>query len=306
MHRTTLIITFSLTLAAHTSAAPISTLAPHMRPLATAVSNAPASIATDVANITAGKLPDHKHNPDCEHIHNATHTRTSHDAADQNLTSGLPRGPTNKGAGLASTKPLANDPSPYPGFNASAYSHTGEYGDHHDHRYNTTITGDHNTTIIDATTNDATDGEIVDPRVREESESAGSSLNNHTNCHCARAAQRYNGTLGHEGNATHHNSSDYPSCTHTHPAHHHNATPTVPQRTHKRDTLPLLPRVDVTVCLGADCKDTEIVTAELGSIGELEGIHTKDGTRMAKRQDTEISYRDVARQLDGAMIAGGI
>ena len=258
-----------------------------MRPLSTVVSSAPVSNATGMANITAGKVPDHKHTPNCEHSHNATHNTTGHDA--QNMTSGT-KGLT-KGYGHAA-KALDN-PSPYPGFDASAYSHphavlahnhTGDYCNHPSH---------HNTTITDAT-----DGKIIHPRMFEES---ASSLHNHTKCQCAHPSHLYNGTHihhAHEYNGTH-NNSDY-SCTHTS---HGNGTG-VAEHSYKKDTL--VPRVDVTVCLGADCKDTKVVTADLSSAGELEGVHAKDGKRMAKRQDMEISYKDVARQMSGASIAGGM
>ena len=279
MHCNTLIITFGLTLAAHSSAAPLSELVADMRPLSTVVSSAPASTATGIANITAGKVPDRKHTPTCEHSHNASHTTTTSHGA-QNMTSGT-RGPT-KGYGRAA-KALGNPPSPYPGFNASAYSpphavlahnHTGDYCDHPSH-YNSTIT-------------DATDGKMIDPRMFD---ARASSLHNHTKCHCAHPSHLYNGTHTRhacEFNGTH-NNSDY-DCTHTS---HHNGTG-VPEYSYKRDTT-LVPRVDVTVCLGADCKSTKIVTADLSSAGQVEGVHAKDTKRMAKRRDTEISYEDVVR-----------
>lgn len=286
MHCNTLVITFGLTLIVYSSAAPLSELAPDMRPLSTVVSSAPVSTATGVANVTAGKVPDHKHTLNCEHSHNATHTTTGHDA--QNMTSGT-KGPT-KGYGRAA-RALGN-PSPYPGFNASAYSHphavvahnhTGDYCDHPSH---------HNTTITDAT-----DDKIIHPRMLNES---ASSLHNHTKCHCAHL---YNGTHTHhaqEFNGTHNIGNS--SCTHTS---HHNGTGVVEHSYTKKNTL--VPRVDVTVCLGADCKDTTLVTADLSSAGEVEGVHAKDdGSRRAKRRDTDISYQDVVRQMSGATIAGGI
>ena len=287
MHCNTLIITFGLTFAARTYAAPLSELVPDMRPLFTVVSRAPANTATGMANVTAGKVPDHKHSPNCEHSYNATHTTISHDA--QNMTSGT-KGPT-EGDGHAA-KVLGN-PSPYPDFNASAYSHphavlahnhTGDHCNHPSH---------HNTT-----TTDATYDKIIHPRMLNESTG---SLHNHTKCHCAHPSHLYNGTHphhAHEYNGTHNTGHD--SCTH---APHHNGTG-VAEHSHEKDTL--VPRADVTVRLGADCKATEVVTADLSSAGELEGVHAKDGKRRAKRQDTEISYQDVARQMSGATIAGGI
>ena len=287
MHCNALIITFGLTLAARTSAAPLSELVPDMRPLSTVVSSVPVSTATGTANITAGKVPDHKQAPNCEHSHNATHTTTGYDA--QNMTSGS-QGPT-KGYGDAD-KALGN-PSPYPDFNASGYSHphavlahnhTGDYCNHPSH---------HNTTITDATYDT-----VIHPRMLNES---ASSSHNHTECHCVHPSHIYNSTHTHHAqvyNGTHNNSNS--SCTH---ASHHNGTGVAE---HSDEERTLIPRVDVTVCLGADCKDTKVVTADLSSTGELEGLHAKDGKRMAKRQDTEISYEDVARQMSGATIAGGI
>lgn len=67
-----------------------------------------------------------------------------------------------------------------------------------------------------------------------------------------------------------------------------------------------MPRVDVTVCIGADCKESKIVTANVNSAGEVTGVDARHSRRMVKRRDTEISYKDVARQMSGGEIAGGV
>ncbi|KAM0804875.1 hypothetical protein BDR22DRAFT_885545 [Usnea florida] len=291
MHHNTLIIALGLTFAARTSAAPLSELAPDVRPLFTSVSSAPASTATGMAT---GKVPDHKHPPNCDHSHNAPHTTTSRDA--QNTTSGT-RATTTMGYGHAAK--TSGYPSPCPDANASADSHphavkplnrTGHYYCNHPSHLNTT------------TTTDATHDKMIHPRMLNES--AESLHNNHTDCHCLHHPSHLldNGTHSHhphEYNGTHHNITDYP-CTH---ASHHNGT-AVAEHSHEKPSL--IPRVDVTVCLTADCKTTEVVTADVSTAGQVQGVYAKNGRRAAKRRDMEREYRDVARQMDGVMIAGGI
>ena len=284
MHHNTLIIALGLTLAARTSAAPLSELAPDMRPIFTSVGSAPASTATGMANVTAGKVPDHKHTPNCEHSHNATHTTTSRDA--QTMTSGT-RG-TAKGYGHAAK--ASGNPSPYPDFNASAYSHphavsphnhTGDYCNHPSH---------HNTT-----TTNATHDKMIHPRMLNAS--AGS-LHNLTACHCVHPSHLNNGSHTHHAHEPH-NTTDHP-CT------HHNGT-AVPEHEHSYQKRTLTPSVDVTVCLAPDCSDTTVVSADLSSAGRLQGTHAKIGRQAAaKRLDMDVEYVDVARQMDGATIAGGI
>ncbi|KAF6226785.1 hypothetical protein HO173_012289 [Letharia columbiana] len=80
-----------------------------------------------------------------------------------------------------------------------------------------------------------------------------------------------------------------------------------PRRPDKR-SVPMTPRVDVTVCLGAECRDTAVVTADVDGAGELTGVvvGAKDGGRLGRRQEMDFSYEEVARQMSGAGIAGGV
>lgn len=51
------------------------------------------------------------------------------------------------------------------------------------------------------------------------------------------------------------------------------------------------------------------MTAEVDSAGELTGVVAKKGERgvvVLERRDGEMSYEDVARQMSGAGIAGGM
>ena len=69
----------------------------------------------------------------------------------------------------------------------------------------------------------------------------------------------------------------------------------------------MVPEVDVTVCLGAGCKATELVRAKVNDSGRLSGVgakNSKDG--VIRRQDTGLSYEEFARQMSGARIAGGM
>lgn len=77
----------------------------------------------------------------------------------------------------------------------------------------------------------------------------------------------------------------------THPAHHKKS---------------VFPRIDVTVCLGAECQESKVVTADVDSAGTLMGMNIQNSKRIVEGQDREISYEDVARQMSGALIAGGI
>ena len=88
----------------------------------------------------------------------------------------------------------------------------------------------------------------------------------------------------------------------THPIHYKGTIPTG----HSYNKKSVSPRVDVTVCLGADCQESEVVTANVNSAGDLTGINVKNSKRMVKGQDREISYEDIARQMSGARIAGGM
>ncbi len=60
------------------------------------------------------------------------------------------------------------------------------------------------------------------------------------------------------------------------------------------------------VCLGGDCKDSTEVTANLDGAGQLTGIEAKNSKGIVGRQDTELTYEDIARQMSGARVAGGM
>lgn len=216
MHSTSPFLALGFALAVTTGAAPLTKLAPPMRPIVTVVSVVPASTATGVANVNAGEVPNHKHTPNCEHDYSAGHKKTirnAHNSTTENKDHATER----KDDAAKAT----GNPSLYPSSNANSYTHP------HAH--------------------------------------------SHTGYHC------------------------------THPSHRNGTT-----AGHSYDKKSKIPRVDVTVCLGADCKDSKVVTANMNSAGELTGVDAKNSKRMVKRQDTEISYEDVARQMSGARIAGGM
>ncbi|CAF9937464.1 MAG: hypothetical protein ALECFALPRED_007257 [Alectoria fallacina] len=298
MRSTTLFLAFGFALAATTSAAPLSQLTPSMRPSFTVVSRVDASTATGVANVTAGESPKHEHTPECEHNYNGKHNVTSHYT--HNLDS--------EGKGNATeaedhaTKAMGN-PLPYPGINASAYAHPHTVQAHKH-------TGDycnqpfHNST----TTTGASYDKIIHPRMPN---AEMPRAHNHTGYYCTHPSH-HNGTSAPHGYKYHdkklmgpnsdetHNHTGY-SCTH--PLHHNGTTTTIGHSYEKKSAIP---SVDVTVCLGADCKESKVVTANVDSAGELTGIDAKDSKRQVKRQVSEMSYEDVARQMSGARIAGGI
>lgn len=221
-----------------------------MRPLFTVVSRVHASTATGVANFTAGEFPKHKHTPDCEHHYSAKPNITT--LHTHNLTSEANgHAPQGKDDAAKTT----GNPSPYPGFNASAYAHPHAIQAHNHTKEDCNHPSHHNNTATSATYD-----KIIHPTM----------LN-------ARADSSRNSPGHYIGTRTHHGG----------------------------DEKSLIPRVDVTVCLGADCKDSKVVTANVNSAGDLTGVDAKDSKGMVKRQDTEISYEEVARQMSGAGIAGG-
>ena len=119
------------------------------------------------------------------------------------------------------------------------------------------------------TSTGATHDKIIHPKIPNAS---AESTHNHTGYHC------------------------------THPIHYNGTIPTG----HSYNKKSVSPRVDVTVCLGAHCQESEVVTANVNSAGDLTGINVKNSKRMVKGQGREISYEDIARQMSGAPIAGGM
>lgn len=87
-----------------------------------------------------------------------------------------------------------------------------------------------------------------------------------------------------------------------HPSHRNRTTIT---RDHDYDKRSV-GEIDVTVCFGADCKRPELVTAKVNDVGKLTEIEAKNSQGKVRREDTAFSYEDVARQMSGARIAGGV
>ena len=140
------------------------------------------------------------------------------------------------------------------------------------------------------------------------------------------SAQAHNHTGYHCGHPSHHNMTatdatyDEPShpekvnastdSSHTHSgdrcAHpsHRNGTS---RASHDYDKRSVVREVDVTVCLGADCKATEHITAKVDDSDRLTGVTAKNSNNgVIRRQDTGLSYEDLVRQMSGARIAGGV
>ncbi len=247
MYSTTFVLALGFTLAVLSSAAPVSERASTRRSLFTPVCcQENPNNNTGVANVTVGGFPDHKHNPDCEHKYNTT------------------KGQATEGNDHA-TKTMGN-PSPYQGFNASAYvhphaiqghNHTGDHCSHPSH---------HNTTSTDATYDNQIHSKMLN--------ASADSSHTHTGSYCS------------------------------HPSHHNGSTTTG----HSYDKKSVIPRVDITVCMGADCKDSTTVKANVNEAGVVTGVDAgkSKSKRMGEGQDREISYEDVARQMSGGEIAGGV
>ena len=257
MHPTSLLLALGFALATG-NAAPLSNPTPTMHPLFTVVSRIPESTASEVANATAGKSPNHKHTPDCKHNSNVNHNSTANPA--QNSTT-EDKSHAMEGEDLGSQS--LGDPSPYPGFNASshdrphtvqAHNHTGCYRKDPCHSNST-----------------ATDAVYEKTAYSEKVKASGDSLHTHTGYRCA------------------------------HPS-HRNGTTTGDNSYDKRSVS----GIDVTVCLGAACKDSELVTAKVNDAGKLTEIETKNSKRIVRREDRAFSYEDLTRQMSGAHIAGGL
>ena len=86
-----------------------------------------------------------------------------------------------------------------------------------------------------------------------------------------------------------------------HPS-HRNGTTTQDHGYDKRS----VGEIDVTACLGADCKRPELVTAKVNDVGKLAEIEAKNSKSIFRREDTAFSYEEVAEQMSGARIAGGV
>lgn len=155
--------------------------------------------------------------------------------------------------------------SPYPGFNASAYAHPHAVQErNHTGRYCNNHPSHHNTTATDAT-----DAKMLHSKMLNTSKD---SFHNHTEFDC------------------------------THPSHHNGTTTTIAEHGHEKKSV--VPEIEVTVCLGTDCKDSELMTANMD--GKVTGVEVKNSKRKVRRQDTEISYEEVAREMAGARVAGGM
>lgn len=133
---------------------------------------------------------------------------------------------------------------------------------------------------------------------------------NHTSEYCNHPSHHNSTSIGATHGKTTHpkmlNASAESTHNHTgyhcnHPIHYNGTNPTG----HNYEKKSVSPRVDVTVCLGADCQESEVVTASVNSAGDLTGINVKNGKRMVKDHKREFAYKDIARQMSGAQIAGG-
>ena len=135
---------------------------------------------------------------------------------------------------------------------------------------------------------------------------------NHTGYHCAYPSHHNRtatdatydqATYPEKVNASRNSSHTHTGNRCAHPS-HHNGTRTA---RHDYDERSMVPEVNVTVCLGAECKATELVTAKVDDSGRLTGIRAQNGNNgVVRRQDTDLSYEDIARQMSGARIAGGV
>ena len=68
-----------------------------------------------------------------------------------------------------------------------------------------------------------------------------------------------------------------------------------------------MPEDDVRGCMGANCKNSlKAVTAEMVKAGKWTGTEAETSQGIARGQDTKMAYEDVARELSGARIAGGM
>lgn len=156
--------------------------------------------------------------------------------------------------------------SPYPRFDA--HPHTAQAHNHTGDYRN--LPSHHNSSATDATYD-----KIVQSRMLK---TVANSSHNHTSYYC------------------------------THPSHHNSTTATITTTTagHSYDKKSVSHGGDVTVCLGDDCKHSKIVTADVNGAGESTGVDANNSKRMIQRQDTEVLYQDIARQMSGAQIAGGV
>ena len=102
--------------------------------------------------------------------------------------------------------------------------------------------------------------------------------------------------------------------SHTHhgdrcaPLSHRNGSSTASHNYNYDKKRSMVPDADATVHLGVDGKATELVTtAKVDDSGRLTGIQAKGNSNgVVRRQDTGLSYVDLARQMSGARIAGGV
>ena len=259
MHSTNVLLAFGFTMAATTSAAPLSNPTPTIHPLFTVVSRIPASTPSGVANATAAKLPNHEHSPDCEHSYNANHNSTNERA---HASTAEDKDDATEGQGHDDES--KGYPSPYPGFNASSYAHPHAVKAHNHTGCYRNASSHHNTKATDA---------VYDKTAQADMADAGAeSLRAHPGNGCAHPSHRNgNSTVG-----------------------------------HSYDKKSVGPEVNVTVCMGRDCKDSELVSAKVNEAGKLVGMEAKSSKGMVRREDTGFSYEDFARQMSGARIAGGV
>ena len=259
MRSTNLLLALGLTLVTTSSAAPLLDPTPTKHPLFTVVSRIPASMATGVANGTAGKSANHKHTPDCEHNYHVNHNSTTGHTA--NSTAEVKEDVREHKSHDANS---TGDPSPHRGFNAGSFAPPHAIQAHNHTDYSCTHPSHEQMTDTNAGSDEMGQQDKMNGN--------SNSPHTHTGYRCADASHR-DGTS---------------------------------RAGHGYDKKSVVPEVDVTVCLGADCKESELVRAKLDSAGQLLGIEAKNSTGKIRRRDREFSYEDVARQMSGAQMAGGV
>ena len=266
MHASKLLLALGITLTAPTNAVPVLNPTPTLQPLFTVVSRIPESTASGVDIATAGKFPAHQHTPDCEHHLNGNRNSTTKYAHNSTAED---KGHGTEGQGHDAES--IGHPSPYPDFDASSYAPPSSAQAHKHTGYHCDHPSHHNRTATDAT--------YEQPTYPEKVNASGDLSHTHTGDRCA------------------------------HPS-HRNGTRTA---NHDYDTRSMVAVVDGTVCLGEDCKarelehELELVGAKVDDSGRLNGTRAKNSDKgMIRRQDTGLSYEDLARQMSGARIAGGV
>ena len=137
---------------------------------------------------------------------------------------------------------------------------------------------------------------------------------NHTGYYCDDPSHHHNLTATYDQPTQPEKVNASTDSSHTHHgdrcAHlsHRNGSSTASHNYNYDKKRSMVPDADATVHLGVDGKATELVTtAKVDDSGRLTGIQAKGNSNgVVRRQDTGLSYVDLARQMSGARIAGGV